>query len=49
MRNSDDWKEIHDMYIELMELGATQEDIIELIKIAFEAADRAISRSQEEV
>lgn len=40
-----DNKDLHAAYIKLMELGATEEDIIKLFKIGFETADIIIKNN----
>ena len=42
-RGNDMNKDLHEAYIELMKLGATQEDIIELFKIAYETANKIVN------
>lgn len=35
---------LHEMYLMLIEMGATPEDIVELYKIALETADKIINQ-----
>jgi transcription initiation factor IIE alpha subunit len=39
-------KDYHEIYRELMEMGATEEDIIELFKIAYKTIDKIIDKEE---